>query len=772
MLRHKALFLLPFVVTACSARSLPIGEARAAAPEPAASPAAAPGDRRAAFDPREAVLAQATLELLEQEHLLHKRIDDELSRRAFATYLDRIDNGKMFLLKADRDALGKHADKIDDQLRAGSLALGHEGQRLLVKRVAVVQAWVAELLASPLDHTNQEDLELDPKKVTPASTDAELKDRWRRRLELEVLERAAQMQARLEPPKGAKEAGKEAGKQPGKETGKGTGKETGKETGKPPHPPVAAPGRPLDRARAADDDDHSATPMAQIPKTPEGRQAKARAELAKTYAARFARLSHPAKGEATADLLNAITASVDPHTSYLPPADKANFDIHMSGSLEGIGAVLREKDDYIEIVELVPGGAAWRQGQLDPGDLILSIAQQRKEPVDVVDMRIDEVVKMIRGPKGTVVTLRVRKATGLQATVAITRDIVVVEETYARAAVISKKGQPAYGYIHLPSFYGGQGNARDSAKDVRRLLGELRGRQVAGIVLDVRSNGGGLLGDAIELSGAFIDKGPVVQVQDSKGRRQVLNDEAAGLDFDGPVIVLVDRFSASASEILAGALQDYHRAIIVGTGPTHGKGTVQTIVDLDRMTGGKLELGVFKLTIQQFFRVGGGSTQLKGVTPDIVLPDPAGYVEAGERELEHALPWSQIAPVKHEDWPATWNVASLGGKSAARVAKEPAFAKIASLTQLMKARKQETRMSLAEPEFMKRRELQRADLTAATPDLKTAPARFAVDPLEKAAPVAAGPNGKKDSRQAKWRDDLAKDPWIDECLNILGDMKK
>lgn len=671
-------------------------------------------------DLREATLARATLELLEKEHLLHKRVDDALSRLAFASYLDHIDSGKMFLLKADRDTLGKYADKIDDQLRAGSLELGHEGQRILIKRVSMVQAWVAQLLDSPFDHANQEEIEFDPKKVTPATTEAELKDRWRRRLELEVLERVAQMQARLTPSK---------------------------------------PGKAV------------ASAIRDIPKTPEGRQAKARADLAKAYAARFIRIAHPATIDAAADVINAVAASVEPHTTYLPPADRANFDIQIRGSLEGIGAVLREKDDYIEIIELVPGGAAWRQGHLDPGDVIMSIASGSQEPTDVVNMRIDEVVKMIRGPKGTVVTLHVRKSTGLQETVSITRDIVVVAEAYAKAAVISKKGQPAYGYIHVPSFYGGEGSPRHAAQDVRRLLGVLRAKRVAGVILDVRGNGGGLLSDAIEMSGAFIDKGPIVQVRDSMGRRQVLTDDTAGLDFDGPVIIMVDRFSASASEILAGALQDYRRAVIVGTSSTHGKGTVQTLIDLDRATGGKLDLGVFKLTIQQFFRVDGSSTQLKGITPDILLPDPTGFIESGERELEHALAWSQIAPAEHDHWPANWNAAALARKSAARVAKDAVFAKVTKLTELMKARKASTRVPLAEPEFIKQREQQRAEVAAADPELAAAPTRFSVVPLEKDAPVAPTANGKKDSRMAKWRDNLARDPWVDESLNILTDMK-
>jgi carboxyl-terminal processing protease len=446
----------------------------------------------------------------------------------------------------------------------------------------------------------------------------------------------------------------------------------------------------------------------------------------------------------------------------------------MSGSLEGIGALLRERDDYVEIVELVPGGASWRQGGLAPGDLVLSVASGNKEPVDVADMRLDDVVKMIRGPKGTVVHLRIQKPTGVQQTVSITRDVVVVEESYARGALIdhsaSHKAQPAYGYIHLPSFYGGRGaGQRTSAGDVRRLLSEMKAKKVAGVVLDIRSNGGGLLGDAIEMTGALIDHGPVVQVQDNRGRREPLSDDQPGTDFDGPVVVLVDRFSASASEILAAALQDYHRAIIVGTGPTHGKGTVQTLADLDRATGGKIDLGVLKITIQQFFRVNGASTQREGVTPDIVLPDPAGHLETGERELEHAIPWSKVPAVEHAFWPVPWKTSTLIERSAARVAKQPVLAKMAALTQLLRANRNDTRVPLARPAWEAHRKQQLQAIEAASPDLKNEPARLAVKSFGD-APLPPGPGGASDDRLTRWRDNLARDPWVEECVNILGDM--
>jgi len=729
------------------------------------------------------------VQLLGHEHLLRKPIDDELSRTAFATYLDRIDASKMFLLRKDREALAKYTDKIDDELRSGSLDLAHDGQRIFVARVEVVEKVVAELLAAPFNHDDEEWIEVDPKKVEVATTEPELRDRWRRRLELEVLQRVGQMEARLTADAEAKaKAGKPGGTKAGAKTATKTGgagtasaKIGGFRTAPIATVKVKAKGLnngpgdgapPPDDAKS-DDVDDSPTPVSKIPATPEAREAKARADMAKSYAARFARLRHPGRFDPASDLVNAVTSSLDPHTTYLPPADRANFDIRMSGSLEGIGALLRERDDYVEIVEIVPGGASSRQGGLAPGDLILSVAADGQEPVDVADMRIDDVVAMIRGPKGTVVHLRIQKPTGTQETVAITRDVVVVEETYARGAVLQHKGEPAYGYIYLPSFYGGKGpGQRTAAGDVRRLLVEMKQRKVAGVILDIRSNGGGLLGDAIEMTGALIDEGPVVQVQDNRGRREILSDDHAGTDYDGPVIVLVDRFSASASEIVAGALQDYHRAIIVGTGPTHGKGTVQTLADLDRVTGSKDDLGVLKITIQQFFRVSGASTQREGVTPDVLLPDPAGHIETGERTLEHAIPWSQIPAAQHDDWHATWKPSVLVERSAARVANQPVLAKIAALTQVLRASRDDTRIPLARAAWEAHRKQERAALDAASPDLKAGPAKLIVKSIGDVAPPAPSPSAHGGDRLTVWRDNLARDPWVEECVNILGDMAK
>lgn len=702
-------------------------------------------------DPREAALSATVLRLLEQEHLLRHRIDDATARDAFATYMDRLDAGKMFLLRSDRDALAPYADKIDDELHSGTLELAHEGERIFVARVAVVDKLVAELLAAPMDFTNEEYLETDAKKLAPAATEDELRERWRQRLELEVLERVVQMEDHL----AALQKGDKKAQAPTKKDTKDT---------------KDAKGDPADDDK---DEDKPAIPLNQIPPTPEGREAKARADLAKTYAGRFARLRHPEQLAAAADVINAVANALDPHTLYLPPANKANFDIQLSGSLEGIGALLREREHNIEISELVPGGASWRQGKLAPGDIILTVAQDGKDPVDVFDMRIDEVVKMIRGPKGTIVRLRIQKASGEQETIAITREVVVIEDAYARGAVLNHKGLPPLGYIHLPSFYGGrENNQHTAAGDVRRLLSELKARHIGGVVLDLRSNGGGLLRDAIDMTGQFIDQGPVVQVQNSRGHREVLDDDNPGNEFDGQVIVLVDRFSASASEIVAGALQDYGRALIVGTGPTHGKGTVQTVVDLDRASGSKNDLGALKITIQQFFRVSGASTQREGVTPDVVLPDPAGHIEAGERKLEHAIAWSKIEPAPYDHWPAKWKTSDLAEHSRARVAKEPSLSKIAHTTEVLRARQNETRIPLARPAWETRRKELRAALEAVSPNLKKAAAKFTVTVLGESSESTPNPNGRTDDRLSRWRDNLARDPWVEESLFLLADMAK
>lgn len=691
-------------------------------------------------DPREPHIGAAMKQLLERGHVRPHVIDDSVAQRAFAMYVEHLDPGKLILLKEHVAALEHDASKMDDQLRNGDFRLAHVGAALIARERQKVAAVVAELLATPMDFTLDEQLETDAEKLDYPADEGERRDRWRRSLKQQVLERIDRME---ESAKAAEKASKTK-----------VGKQDPKAVLDPPPP------------------------------TFEGREKKAREELARSYAGRFSRLTKADPLEAAELFVNAFAGVYDPHTLYLAPEQQEDFDIQMSGSLEGIGAVLSEDDHYISVREVVPGGAAWREGQLEAGDLIMAVKQADGEAVDVADMRINEVVRMIRGPKGSVVTLTVKKPDDRVLVIPITRDLVVVEDAYARGALLrlDAKG-PAFGYIHLPSFYGdtrnGRGHpssGREATGDVRALLSHFAKNKVGGVVIDLRGNGGGLLNHATDITGLLVDQGPVVAARSADGELQVLGDEDPGVVFDGHVVVLVDRFSASASEILAGALQDYGRALVVGTGPTHGKGTVQAMIDLDRV-GGQLAgppLGVTKLTVQQFFLVDGESTQWRGVMPDIVLPDPAAHVESGERYLDNAIPWSSIPALKAKPWPhRDWNTAQLIEKSRARQAERPVFATIAARGEYVVARRKETLLPLKREAWIQQRDKDREALDKLDAKLEDGPERFSVK-LVDYRPVAPRPDApareSSPKRVDKWKDALAHDPWVEETLHVLADM--
>lgn len=689
-------------------------------------------------DPRESDIAAVIANLLENEHLRRQKIDDAVSRKAYDRYLELLDPGKMFLLSSDVALLSKHADTMDDQLHEGRLILAGEGAAIYQRRLAVVQALVVDLLAKPLDFSDAETIETDPKKQSFAATEAELRERWRKQLEFEVLSRVVRMEDTAE---------------------------------------ALAKGDPAEALDAG-------IKPTELPATPEAREVKARTDVAKSYAGRFARLVDPEPLEGVETFVNAIASAYDPHTVYMAPADKENFDIEISGTLEGIGAVLTEDDHYIRVRELVPGGPSWRQGDLEAGDLILAVTQDGEEPVDVADMRIDKVVKMIRGKKETRVTLTVQKPDDRIEYISIVRDEVAVESAYARGAILTRPGGTPVGYIYLPSFYGNtraeqRGTPqRSSADDVRILLDRFTTRGVGAVVIDVRGNGGGLLGDAQEMSGLFIETGPIVMTRLPDGTREVLADEDPGVSFAGQTIVLVDHFSASASEILAAALQDYKRALVIGTGPTHGKGTVQALVDLDRLRrtpNPDHPLGVFKITLQQFFRINGASTQSRGVVPDIVLPDAAAYMEWGERHLPNSIPWSETKAEKFTPWPQPLEgIDQVVARSKERVAGQEAFAKIDARGKLLQSRRDDTVVPLERSAFLARRDKDREAFENVSTDLSKGPARFKVEVVEYSAkkPAAPRPGGKSAGPDAtqRWKENLARDPWLEETLAVAGDL--
>lgn len=694
-------------------------------------------------DPREKILSEAAMELLKDEHLLHKVADNDVSRDAFPKYVESLDPLKLFLLQSHNDALAVFSLDMDNQLARGDLVLARKGAAMLESRLAVVTKVVDELLQKPFDFTVDESFETDPKKRAFCASEDDLKNRWRQKLKLEVLERLQQMDDLLDAKANPKPADKTKD--------------------------------PEDQKRA---DALLEKALKEIPETPELREAKARKELAERYQTTFTRLASTEALRPAEDFINAINAVYDPHTNYLAPSEKANFNIDMTGKLEGIGATLGEQDHYIVIEDLVPGGAAWQQGKLEQGDLILAVAQEGKDPVDVTDMPVDKVVTLIRGKKDTLVTLTVKKSDGTITPITIKRDVIVVEASYARGAVIRLDKQKGdIGYIFLPSFYGElsrrpKPGERNAIEDVRQLLEQLVAKKVDQIVFDIRGNPGGLLNGARGIMGLFIKTGPVVQTQETNGDVKVFADEDPTVTYGGDVVMMVDRFSASAAEILSGAMQDYGRGVIVGSHNTHGKGSVQDVIDLDTAIGKGEALGIYKVTTSEYYRVAGGSTQLRGVTPDVMLPDPTSWVDSGEGTLFHALPWTSIGAADFTPVPHTWDVTALQAASKARTSADPLFAKVADFGKLMRARKEDTIEPLERNKWKAKHKKEADEVTAANPKLKELPAVLEVEPLSIGTPVPPSADKKLQKRLDAWQKDLARDPWVVESIHVLEDMKK
>jgi carboxyl-terminal processing protease len=695
-------------------------------------------------DPREGPLATAASVFLEQEHVRARPIDDSVSKEAFKRLVDELDVGKVFLLESDVQKLTRFETDMDDELRAGDLVLGRKAAALLSSRRRVVADVIARTLAAPLDFTANESIETDPKKRAFCKSEEELAARWRGVLKLQVLERTQELEDTLE---------------------------------RRAHPKPDAPS-----SKAADPDDAKRDAAAEkaigdIPATFEGRRDKVQKEVAARYATQFVRLAVVDKLTPAETFINALNGAFDPHTNYLPPAEEEELDIALTGRLEGIGATLREQEHYIQVNDLVPGGAAWQQGKVEVGDLILSVAQEGKEPVDVMDMPIGKVVSMIRGPKGTVVVLTVKKPDETLKTISITRDVVRIEASYARGAILKTKGGGGeVGYVHLPGFYGDsrKPGERNATSDMRTILTQLTKKGVTSLVFDLRGNGGGLLSHARDIAGLFVKEGPVVQTKDGKGAVEVLRDKDPSVAFSGNVVVLVDRFCASAAEIVAGALQDYERAVVVGTSATHGKGTVQAVIDLDQQTKTQAKggdpLGLYKVTIQEYFRVSGGSTQLKGVVPDVLLPDPTSFVESGERTLPNAIPWSTIAAVSFVKEPHAWKAANLASASTARTSANADLATVTKFAKIMEARKDKTGKPLERAAWQAEYKRAKADLDALDPKKHEPKALLEVAPL--ATPEGTSQDPRLQRQLDKWKDGLARDLWVDETTRVLADMKK
>lgn len=674
---------------------------------------------------KEQALSHLLMQSLESWHFSPRKINDEFSERAFKLYLNSIDRSKRFLTKSDIEQLKSYDHKIDDELKGASTDFLELSEDFLSKRIQEVQAFSQEILKKPFDFSVEETLETDSEKRDYADGSSELKELWRKILKYQTLMRY------------------------------------------------------LDLVRTEDKDHKTKAPEKSVSLVKQPFQPKlelqAREGLSKNLKRDFQRMLEDTNKDLDYDYNNAITGSFDPHSEYFPPDLKDEFDIDMSGTLEGIGALLQEDGEYVKIQEIVPGSPSWRQKEPKAGDIILKVAEGNAEPVDIVNMRVTDAVKLIRGKKGTEVRLTIRKPNGQIVVIPIIRDVVVIEETFAKSAVITnKKTGRKFGYLILPAFYRDfktNGAARNCSDDVRKELEKLKDEKVDGIIFDLRNNGGGALEDAVKISGFFIKNGPIVQVKNREAKGEVWRDVDPEVVYSGPLVVLLNSFSASASEIMAAALQDYNRAVIIGSPNTFGKGTVQTFVNLDQIISDKFNflkpLGSLKLTIQKFYRINGESTQSKGVIADITLPDSNSYLQVGEKTLDYPLPWDTMDAVSYKKWESQkYDFVFLKQKSTRRVQASKGFKLINDTIARIKKEKENSLQTLKLSSFLEEQETLRQEseklknAQTELPNLKLATPGNPIDPKR---------DPEKAQKAKDWLKQLGMDVYVGEAQNILSD---
>ena len=608
-------------------------------------PAAAIQQPAAKPGPNDRQITLAVRSYLEREHFTRRPIDDEIARRWFGIFLEALDPMKVYFLQSDVDAFMQKRDSLDDFVKRGDVSFAYEVYQRFLERVDARLPLIEKLLATPQDFTQQESIVIDRDDTKWAASEAEAEDLWRKRIKYDLLVQKMEKT-----------------------------------------PPEEAKDKLLRRYRSFAKRMHQMTAD----------------ELLETY-------------------LSSLTSSLDPHTSFMSPGTLENFEIGMRLQLDGIGASLKGEDGYTTVAELVPGGAADKDGRLQKKDRVVGVGQGADgEIVDVVDMNLNEVVKLIRGKRGTIVRLKVIPVGQTAPKIYdITRAKIELKDSEARGEVIEEGRKPdgspfRVGVINLPSFYmdmagarQGQAEYKSSTRDCKRLLDEFKQKGVDCVVLDLRNNGGGSLPESISLTGLFIDTGPVVQIKDADKRVQQYDDVDQGVSWDGPLVVLINKFSASASEIVAGAIQDYRRGLVIGDKATHGKGTVQSLLDLGRQLFQRLpnapSLGAIKITMQQFYRPGGLSTQLEGVKSDVELPSLTTHLPVGEGDLDHAIAFDKVPAATFQPSSRVSDdmLKTLRERSNARVQADPEFAKVAKDIAQYERRKNEKTISLVEAEFEK-----------------------------------------------------------------------
>ncbi|MBK8951452.1 MAG: carboxy terminal-processing peptidase [Chitinophagaceae bacterium] len=653
-------------------------------------------------------------EMLTEGHFSPQDINDEFSKKVFIKFIKELDPDKNFFLQADLNTLVRYETRIDDEIKGAPVESFLAAGKLFNKRMEEAAILYKEILSVPFEFKTDEEIQLDEDKLEFTSTAAELKERWRKKLKFATLERYSDLLDIQERSKGKEGF---------------------------------------------------------VDKTETELEREARERVQKTYDRFFDRFRAKFNDDDKFNVfVNAITTTMDPHTEFFPPVDKRYFDEEMSGTFFGIGATLQYDEGNIKITSIVTGSPAYKSNELQPGDIIQKVAQGIEEPVDLTGYSVTDAVKVIRGKQGTEVRLTVRKTDGTYKIVSLKREKIVQDEAYARSAIV-KEGSSKIGYIFLPEFYANfdDPNGNRSYTDVAKEVNKLKGEKVDGIVIDLRNNGGGSLYDVVQMAGLFIDEGPVVQVKDRESKPTVLKDKDRNVLYDGPLVVMVNEFSASASEIFAAAIQDYRRGIVIGSTSTYGKGTVQRNIGLGEngfsMTNS--ELGTIKLTLQKFYRINGGSTQMKGVTSDIVLPDNLEYLKLREKDDPDALPWDEVNKTTYNNWNAGYNLETIKQLSNQRLENDPAFNLIRETTEWLSRQNEKPRSM----NLVKYREYQK-NLSATSKQLES------LIKLKSLLDVTALPNEvdrwvndkAKQERFNNWLKDRQKDIYLDQAVKVANDI--
>lgn len=654
--------------------------------------------------------------VLEEGHISPQDFDDEFSKKVFDDYISQLDPYKRYFYQSDIDEFSQFKEQIDDQIKAYDLSFFYLTYERLLQRFSESKRLYQEVLSSPFDYTLDETFSTKYEDLPFPKSVKEMKERWRKQLKFSTIDNygslISQQEAALK---------------------KGEGEE----------------------------------------KTRVQIEEEARDITRKSMEELFDFIDDRRKEEWFSVYLNAITMTFDPHTNYLEPSNQDRFNQEISGNFEGIGARLQKKRDGVEIVEVISGGPAWRQNALEVGDQILKVRQEDEtEPLSIVGMRLDDAIKFIKGPKGSKVILTLKRVDGTIEDATITRDVVEIEETYAKSSVVEKDGK-TFGIINLPIFYVDFDNKknRNAASDIKIEIERLKKQGIEGLVLDLRNNVGGSLPVVVDLAGLFIEDGPVVQVKASGNSKEVLRDKDKSIAWDGPLVILVNELSASASEILAAAMQDYKRAIIIGSKQTYGKGTVQTFFPLERMVRNNTEgdLGALKFTIQKFYRINGGSTQLEGVKSDVVVPDRYSYIDVGEKNYDNPLAYDQIDAVPYTVWGNYYDYDTTIKNSNERMANSAQLKLIDENAKWIKKMKDRETFSLnyktykatleaGEEEAKKFNVIADYNTNLTFKSLPYEEALMKTDTLLKA---------KRD----RWHTSLSKDVYVEEALHVLNDLK-